>query len=108
MLEFNQVDKYLNDKGAISSQPFDDDLLAYSLDATRIAYVGRNSRPLRLSLRCNPGLAKSLISEYESVMPGHKLDPKKWITILDTGQLEEQQIFDLIDHAFLESQSVNN
>jgi predicted DNA-binding protein (MmcQ/YjbR family) len=41
-------------------------------------------------------------------MPGHKLDPKKWITILDTGQLEEQEIFALIDHAFLEVQSVSS
>ncbi len=108
MLDFKKVDKYFLEKGATSSRPFDNDLIAYSLDQSRLAYVGSDSRPLRLSLRCNHDLAKQLAEEYESVMPGHKLDPKKWITILDTGQLEEQEIFALIDHAFLEVQSVSS
>ena len=107
MLDFKEVDKYILEQGATSSRPFDNDLVAYSIGDSRVAYVGSHSSPLRLSLRCNPGLSRQLVSEYESVMPGHKLDSKKWITILDTGQLEEQEIFDLINHAVIESQSVD-
>lgn len=105
-MTFDELNQYLKDRGAESSHPFGNDLIAYSMNEERLAYIGEESSPFRISLRCSRELGEHLASQYESVMPGHKLDPKKWITILDTGQLSEQEIFDLIDHAISVSTSV--
>lgn len=59
------------------------------------AIITNNSKPLSVSLKCDPLLAETLRAEYESVMPGYHLNKKHWNTILCTGQLAKQEIFDL-------------
>ena len=59
------------------------------------AIIADNSKPLRLSLKCDPLLAKTLREKYESVLPGYHLNKKHWNTILCTGQLDDEEIKDL-------------
>ena len=59
------------------------------------AIIADDSKPLRLSLRCDPLLAKTLREKYESVLPGYHLNKKHWNTILCTGQLDDEEIKDL-------------
>lgn len=59
------------------------------------ALIANDSKPLRLSLKCDPGLALSLREEYETVLPGYHLNKKHWNTIICSGQLTEEQIKDL-------------
>ena len=59
------------------------------------AIIADNSKPLRLSLKCDPLLAKTLRDKYESVLPGYHLNKKHWNTILCTGQLDDEEIKDL-------------
>jgi len=63
------------------------------------ALVQEGSDPLRLSLKCEPQLAELLRQKYESVMPGYHLNKKHWNTILLTGQLEWDEVKDLIRHS---------
>lgn len=59
------------------------------------ALIANDSKPLRLSLKCDPVLAQSLREEYETVLPGYHLNKKHWNTIICSGQLSEEQIKDL-------------
>lgn len=64
------------------------------------ALIADGSKPLRLSLKCDPQLAETLREKYESVLPGHHLSKKHWNTILCTGQLSDEEIKDLIRHSY--------
>ncbi len=59
------------------------------------AIIADGSKPLRVSLKCDPQLAETLRETYESVQPGYHLNKKHWNTILCSGQLEDDQIKDL-------------
>jgi len=50
------------------------------------------TKPLKISLRCEPELATVLREKYETVMPGQKLNNKHWNTIVLTGQIDWPEI----------------
>ena len=64
-------------------------------DAKLFAIIADDSKPLRVSLKCDPLLAKTLREKYETVVPGYHLNKKHWNTILCTGQLDDEEIKDL-------------
>lgn len=99
MLEYNDIHTYLLKGGAVATSTPKKDLLRYTLNGEPFAYVSSSAKPTRISLRCDTILAQSLVERYETVMPGQNLDPKKWITIVLSGQLEDQDVFDLVAHA---------
>lgn len=59
------------------------------------ALIDDNSKPLRVSLKCDPLLAETLREKYESVVPGYHLNKKHWNTIICTGQLSDDEVKDL-------------
>ena len=59
------------------------------------AIIADGSKPLRVSLKCDPLLAQNLREKYESVLPGYHLNKKHWNTIICTGQLTDEEIKDL-------------
>lgn len=59
------------------------------------AIIADGSKPLRVSLKCDPQLAEVLRTKYESVLPGYHLNKKHWNTLLLTGQLDDQEVKDL-------------
>jgi predicted DNA-binding protein (MmcQ/YjbR family) len=60
------------------------------------ALVTEKKMPVSISLKCDPLLAETLREKYESVMPGYHLNKKHWNTILLAGQLEWDEVKDLI------------
>lgn len=60
-----------------------------------VAIVAENTKPLRVSLKCDPLLAQTLRDKYESVVPGYHLNKKHWNTIICSGQLTDEEILDL-------------
>ena len=64
------------------------------------ALVDEKSLPVRISLKCDPQLATLLREKYESVLPGYHLNKKHWNTIICSGQLEDQELQDLIRHSY--------
>lgn len=79
--------------------PFGEDSAVYKYgkkpDGKIVAIVAEGSKPLRVSLKCEPKLAETLRERYETVLPGYHLNKKNWNTILCTGQLSDDDIFDL-------------
>lgn len=59
------------------------------------AIIAEGSKPLRVSLKCDPLLAKNLREKYESVLPGYHLNKKHWNTVICSGQLDDEEIKDL-------------
>ena len=60
------------------------------------ALIDNGSKPVRLSLKCDPILAESLRKEYETVLPGYHLNKKHWNTIICSGQVAGEELNDLI------------
>lgn len=112
LLTHKQVENYLLSKpGARLDYPFGEEVAVYkvgfrvkgkgeSKDEKMFALIAEGKNPVRLSLKCDPVLAETLRAKYESVMPGYHLSKKHWNTIILSGQLEQQEIFDLIDHSY--------
>lgn len=59
------------------------------------ALIANDSDPLRVSLKCDPLLAKNLREKFESVLPGYHLNKKHWNTIICSGQLGDDEVRDL-------------
>lgn len=85
--------------------PFGEDVAVYKYgektDGKIVAVVEENSKPLRVSLKCDPLLAVSLREKYETIIPGHHLSKKHWNTIICSGQLSDDEIFDLVRLSYL-------
>jgi len=80
--------------------PYGEDISVYKAGNMLFALVQNNTNPLRISLRCDEQLATLLREKYETVLPGQKLNQKKWNTIILSGQLSDEEVFDLIRHSY--------
>ena len=58
------------------------------------ALIAEGASPLRVSLKCDPQLAAHLREKYETVLPGYHLNKKHWNTIICSGQLSDDEIYD--------------
>ena len=59
------------------------------------AIIADNTKPLRVSLKCDPLLAETLREKYETIVPGYHLNKKHWNTIILTGQVPDDEVQDL-------------
>lgn len=60
------------------------------------AIIADGSKPLRVSLKCDPQLAELLREKYETVLPGYHLSKKHWNTIICSGQVPDDEIKDFV------------
>lgn len=92
--------------GAWLDYPFGEGVAVYKVGnkedgtAKMFAIIAENSSPLKLSLKCDPILAVTLRKKYETIVPGHHLNKKHWNTIICSGQLNDDEIADLIRHSY--------
>lgn len=80
--------------------PFGEGVAVYKVKDKMFALITEKSDPLRVSLKCDPGLSKVLREKYETVLEGYHLNKKHWNTIILTGQLSWEEIKDLIKHSY--------
>ena len=97
-----ELEEYLlSFPGAWLDYPFGEGTAVYKFGKSNdgagkmLALVEENSKPLRISLKCDPLLAQNLREKYETVLPGYHLNKKHWNTIICSGQLGDDEIFDL-------------
>ena len=101
MMTHKEVEEYvLSMPNAMLDYPFGKDVAVYKVNGHMFALIAEETTPVRLSLKCDPQLAKLLREKYESVMPGYHLNKKHWNTILVTGQLPWEEIQGLIRHSY--------
>jgi predicted DNA-binding protein (MmcQ/YjbR family) len=100
-MNFEVIDKTLMSYENVSkSFPYGENISVYKAGDMLFALVQNTTNPLRISLRCDERLAALLREKYETVLPGQKLNQKKWNTIILSGQLSDDEIFDLIRHSY--------
>lgn len=84
--------------------PFGEETAVYKYgdkpDGKIVAIIGEGTKPLRISLKCDPKLAELLREKYETVLPGYHLNKRHWNTIICTGQLDDTELFDLARHSY--------
>ncbi len=81
--------------------PFGKEAAVYKVGDKMFALIAEGSDPVRLSVKCDPQLAKLLREKYETVMEGYHLNKKHWNTILLTGQLPWEEIQGFITHSYI-------
>jgi len=100
-MNFEVIDKTLMSyENVRKSFPYGENISVYKAGDMLFALVQNTTDPLRISLRCDEQLAALLREKYETVLPGQKLNQKKWNTIILSGQLSDDEIFDLIRHSY--------
>lgn len=100
-----QLEDYLLAKeNTFKEYPFEKHIGVYKVGpadkGVMFTLIDEKSDPLRISLRCEPKLAKLLRERYETVMPGINLNKQNWNTVILSGQLSEQELIDLINLAY--------
>ena len=96
------VEEYiLSMPNALLDYPFGKEVAVYKVNDKMFALIAEGSDPVRLSLKCDPQLAKLLREKYESVLPGYHLNKKHWNTLILSGQLDDEEVKDLIRHSYL-------
>jgi len=89
--------------GAWLDYPFGEGTAVYKVghkdvpgeDEKMFALIAEGSNPVRVSLKCDPLLAKHLREKYEEVQPGYHLNKKHWNTVICSGQLSDEEVKDL-------------
>lgn len=97
-----EIEEYLlNFPNTWLDYPFGEETSVYKVGdkesgGKMFALIQEDSKPLRLSLKCDPVLAETLRERYETVLPGQHLNKKHWNTIICSGQLSDDELKDLI------------
>ena len=100
-MDHKQVEEYvLSMPNAVLEYPFGEDVAVYKVQDKMFALVAEKTDPLRISLKCDPQLAKILREKYETVMEGYHLNKKPWNTIVLSGQLPWEEVQGLIRHSY--------
>lgn len=69
-------------------------------DEKMFALIAEGSDPVRISLKCDPHLAKILREKYVTVMEGYHLNKKHWNTIILSGEIDWEEIQGFIRHSY--------
>jgi predicted DNA-binding protein (MmcQ/YjbR family) len=100
-----QVEEYiLSMPHAKLDYPFGEDVAVYKVPVKEedkmFALVAEKSDPVRISLKCDPELAKVLREKYITVMEGYHLNKKHWNTIVLSGEISWEDIQGFIRHSY--------
>lgn len=106
LTEQTVIDQLLSYDGVKLDDRTTDKLAIYSYDGEIVAVIKKGSQPINLSLRCDYNLGKLLREQYESVLEGQSLNKKRFITILLTGQMSDNDVRDQIRHAYEETKKL--
>ncbi len=89
----------LSKKEVTESFPFDETTLVFKV-AEKIFALTSLEGELRINLKCNPIKAIDLREKHYSIIPGYHMNKKHWNTVIVNGELDQSQLFELIDHSY--------
>lgn len=92
--------EYCLSKNATSEGfPFDENTLVFKVAGKMFALTSLAGE-FRINLKCDPDLALELREQYGAVIPGYHMSKKHWNTVIVDGELEPDQIIEMIDHSY--------
>lgn len=77
-------------------------LRVFYLGERIVLVIEKGTDPLRIELRCDYRLSKTLQAQYESVMESRALG-RNGIEIICSGQLSDDEVIDLVRHSYEQS-----
>jgi predicted DNA-binding protein (MmcQ/YjbR family) len=86
--------------GAWEDFPFGEKTSVFKVKAKIFALSQLGSRPLKVSLKCEPEIAADLRETYPAVAPGYHLNKRHWNTITLDGSLSEATIGTLLEDSY--------
>lgn len=97
--EHDLIQHCLKQTGAIEEFPFGPDARVYKVMGKMFALIPVDG-PVRISLKCDPTLARILRDTYPAVQPGYHLNKRHWNTVLVDGTVSDQEILEMIDNSY--------
>jgi predicted DNA-binding protein (MmcQ/YjbR family) len=86
--------------GATEEFPFDPEHSVFKVAGKIFALSPLGSRPLRISLKCEPGLAEQLRASHPAITPGYHLNKRHWNTVILDGSLSDTMVRDMIEDSY--------
>jgi predicted DNA-binding protein (MmcQ/YjbR family) len=86
--------------GAVEEFPFRPDLSVFKVSGKVFALAPLKSRPLSVSLKCEPALAEQLRDTYAGIRPGYHLNKRHWNTVEFDGSVPDRLVLDLIEDSY--------
>jgi predicted DNA-binding protein (MmcQ/YjbR family) len=86
--------------GAVEEFPFSAGLSVFKVAGKMFALTRLATRPLSVSLKCEPVLAEQLRATYAAIQPGYHLNKRHWNTVTVDGSLPDRLILDLIEDSY--------
>jgi predicted DNA-binding protein (MmcQ/YjbR family) len=86
--------------GAEETHPFGPETTVFKVGGKLFAISQLDQVPLRVSLKCEPGLAEQLRETHAAVLPGYHLNKRHWNTVIVDGSLADQLIKDMIEDSY--------
>jgi predicted DNA-binding protein (MmcQ/YjbR family) len=86
--------------GAEETFPFGPENSVFKVAGKIFALSRLDETPLRVSLKCEPGLAEQLRKAHEAVRPGYHLNKRHWNTVTVDGSLPWKTVRDMIEDSY--------
>jgi predicted DNA-binding protein (MmcQ/YjbR family) len=86
--------------GSEETFPFGPENSVFKVAGKMFALSRLGSELLRVSLKCDPGLAVQLRAAHTAVIPGYHLNKRHWNTVVIDGSLGDRMIMDMIEDSY--------
>lgn len=86
--------------GAAETFPFGPETSVFKVSGKIFALSRLDQAQLRISLKCEPGLAEQLREAYAAVLPGYHLNKRHWNTVIIGGSVADKMIKDMIEDSY--------
>jgi predicted DNA-binding protein (MmcQ/YjbR family) len=93
-------DHCLSFEGAEETFPFGPNTSVFKVAGKMFALSQLQDESLRVSLKCEPGLAGALRAAHPAVLPGYHLNKRHWNTVVLDGSLADTAVRDMIEDSY--------
>lgn len=87
-------------EGATEEFPFGPQTSVFKVEGKMFALSALRSRPLKVSLKCEPELADALRDSYAEIQPGYHLNKRHWNTVTLDGSLSDEMVRGMIEDSY--------
>lgn len=93
-------DRCLSFAGSEETFPFGAATSVFKVAGRMFALSQLEAESLRVSVKCDPGLAAALRETHEAVLPGYHLDKRHWNTVIIDGSPPDAAVRDMIEDSY--------
>ena len=86
--------------GAREEFPFGEQTSVFKVAGKMFALSALQSRPLRVSVKCEPDLAEGLRVTYPAIRPGYHLNKRHWVTVTLDGSVPDETVLELVEDSY--------